>query len=103
MNRSRLSFPCGAATAISLLAGSFAFLAQGERAPQTDSSQATLLEGVHVVKLPRRESGYRNLAGAAGSPPREMVPIYDKLGFDEQELITTVLKDLGFQVYPFAT
>ena len=64
MNRSRLSFPCGAATAISLLAASFALLAQGERAPQTDSSQAALLENVHVVKLPKRKSGYRNIGGS---------------------------------------
>ena len=46
---------------------------------------------------------FRVSFSAPGSPPREVFTTYDNLGFDEHELITTELKEMGYEVYMYAT
>ena len=75
MNHSRLSFSRGAAAAISLLTVNFIFLAQGERAPQTDSGQAVCLLATRspsAVKI-LREPVTRDLPCAISRLSRTMM------------------------------
>ncbi len=49
----------------------------------------------------RTMSRFRVSFTALGSPPREVNSTYANLGFDEQAMITTQLKDMGFEIYMY--
>ena len=48
-------------------------------------------------------SKFRICFTAPGAPPRRVFEDYERKGYDEHELITTKLKEMGYKVYMYAT
>ena len=48
-------------------------------------------------------SKFRICFSAPGAPPRRVFEDYERQDFDEHELITTELKEMGYKVYLYAT
>ena len=51
----------------------------------------------------RSWSKFRICFSAPGAPPRRLFDDYERKGYDEHELITTQLKEMGYKVYMYTT